>query len=875
MEPTNRSRRTSTPRFAPIAAVALIGCCLGGRTGFALDPEKAVTQYVHDIWSKENGLPHNTIEDIVQTPDGYIWIATLGGLVRFDGVKFTVFNAGNTKGFVNDRVTALAVTEDGSLWCGTEEGSLLRLEDGIFTNVGPLGDTVPIPVYALLPSRDGSLWVGTYGGGLRRLKDGKSSAYTTEEGLPNDIVLSLYEDAEGSLWAGTDGGGLVRIKGGEMSVYTRRNGLSSDYVYAICGDRDGSLWIGTYGGGLDRLRDGSVDVYRVKDGLSSEFISALYPDRDGNLWIGSYGGGLDRMRNGRFSSYTKKNGLSNNIVITFFEDAGGGLWIGTRGGLERLTGGAFTTYSTAEGMSDDTALAVYQDREGSMWVGTRGGLNRLKDGAFTTYTTANGLSIDTVAALSEDLSGNLWVGTSGGGLNRMRNGVFTTLTTKDGLPDDIIWTVMADRSNRVWIGTPSGLAVLENGSVRVYTAKDGLTNERVMALHEDRRGDLWIGTDGGGICILREGHFTSYTMKDGLSGDYVSTFYEDREGTLWIGTWGGGLSRFKDGRFTTCTLKQGLTQPIIHQVIEDDRGSFWIRGNESIARVDRKELEDCAAGSRENVKLVAYGRKDGIKREESDDAAYQPAAWKDRDGRLWFVTIEGVVSVNPDEIISNERPPTVYTENLIADHETFVPAKAMPLLVPPGTRRFEFHYTGLSPIGPEKIRFKFKLDGLDDDWTDAGTARVASYTHLPPGPYVFRVIACNSDGIWNREGASLSFRVLPYFFQTRWFYGGCGVFLLLLGPGIHLFRVRHLRARQKQLASQVEAAMSQIRVLKGLLPICASCKRIRDDAGYWNQMEVYVRDHSEAEFSHGICPDCMERLYPGYSGKNHDNSVDG
>ena len=798
----------SADRFRNFSCLSLLVFALSFfSSAHALDPDKAITQYVHDVWQTEQGLPQNSVHAIVQTRDGYLWLATEEGLVRFDGVRFVVFDKTNTKEMRSNYLQSLFQDRNGNLWIGAD-GGLNRFRDGKFTSYttkeGLLNDTV----HTLYEDREGNLWIGT-NGGLSRFRDGKFVSYTTREGLSTDLVRSLYGDREGNLWIGTRGGGLSRFKDGRFTTYTSKEGLSNDIVHSLFEDREGNLWIGTEGGGLNRFKDGKFTNYTTKEGLSNDSVWSIYEDRERNLWIGTEGGGLNRLKDGKLTSYATREGLSNDFVLSSFEDREGNLWIGTHGGgLNRFKDGKFTSYATSEGLSNDIVWSVYEDREKNLWIGTNGrGLNNFKDGKFTNYTTRDGLSNDFIFSLYADRDANLWIGTDGG-LNRFKNGNFANYTTRDGLSSDSVFSMNEDSEGDLWIGTDKGLNRLKDGKLTTYTTKDGLSNDTIYFLHGDREGNLWIATDGG-LSRYKDGEFRTYTSKDGLSIDFVRSLYEDRQGNLWIGTNGGGLNRFKDGRFTNFTTRNGLFDDLVLAILEDRSENLWMSCNKGIFRVSKKQLNDFADGKIQSITSVRYDISDGMKSSECNGGA-QPAGWKTQDGKLWFATIKGAVMIDPENIKLNEQPPPVIIEQLTADNTVFTNTLAA-IDLPPGSDKLEFHYAGLSLVTPEKVQFQYKLEGYDREWVEAGTRRVAYYTHLDPGRYTFRVKACNNDGVWNEAGASFAFYLQPLFYQTGWFYGLCGIAAAAaIGAG-YGFRIRQLKAREKELTNTVDEKTVELR----------------------------------------------------------------
>jgi PAS domain S-box-containing protein len=760
----------------------------------ALDRKKAITQYGHNVWQTENGLPQNSVQAIIQTHDGYLWLGTEEGVVRFDGIHFTVFDRKNTHEIKDNNIQALFEAPDGSLWIATLGGGLSRLKDGSFVSYTTSEGLPSNVVRSVFEDRSGSLWIGTYGAGLAQLKDGKVTTYTSKDGLSNNFVRSIIQDREGDLWIGTTGG-LSRMRDGKFTSYTRKHGLPGDIVRTIYQDRKGVVWIGT-SGGLGRLKDGKITSYTVKDGLPHDAVRSLYEDRDGSLWIGTLGG-LSRFADGTFTNYTTTEGLPDNEVVSIFEDREGSLWIGMgAGGLEQLKDGMFTTYTSQEGLSNNEVWSVTEGRDGSLWIGTNGGgFDRLRGRSISTISTKQGLSNSIVRSVYEARDGSLWIGTNRG-LNRLRDGRIITNTAKQGLANEAVRAIYEDRERNVWIGTDgAGLYRFRRGHFTTYTTSEGLANNVVWAITGGQDGSLWIGTNAG-LSRYKDRKFTSYTTRDGLSSDFVISLYESKEGALWIGTM-NGLNRLFDGKFTSYTTQDGLFDDAPSQILEDDNGNFWMSCNKGIWRVSKKELDDFAEGKIKSVTSFSYGRADGMKSSECNGGC-QPAGWKASDGRLWFPTIKGVVVVDPNRLEINRLPPPVTIEQVVVDGQAV--GQIENTSFSQGKKKFEFHYAGLSFLAPEKVKFRYRLDGFDGEWVDAGTERVAHYTNIPPGDYTFMVTASNNDGIWNEKRATFNFYLQPYFYQTHWFYAFCFLTFILAGRGLYYARVKHLKRRQNELA---------------------------------------------------------------------------
>ncbi|MGH9839420.1 MAG: two-component regulator propeller domain-containing protein [Blastocatellia bacterium] len=764
---------------------------------FALDPKKAITQYVHDVWTVEDGLPQNSILAIIQTRDGYLWLGTWQGLVRFDGVRFTVFDRQNTSEIKSNYIYAFCEDRQGNLWIGTW-GGLLRFRDGKFTNYttrdGLSGDAVK----AIHEDRQGNLWIGTAGGGLNRFSGGRFTSFTSKDGLASDGVEAIHEDRNGNLWVGT-WGGLSRFKDEQLITYTAKEGLPNHAVYSICEGQEGGLWLGA-SSGLYQFKDGKFTRFSEKEGLAHKSVRSVFQDREGNLWVGTEGGGLNRFQDGKFTQFTTKDGLSHDTVWPIYEDREGSLWVGTWGGLNRFRDGILTVFTTKEGLSHDWTRSVCEDRSGNIWIGGYGGgVNRLKDGRFTHYTKKDGLSGNIVDVIYADREGTLWVNTEDGGLSRFKDGRFTRYGVKEGLPHDLVSAIHEDREGNLWFGFPDGrLSQLKDGKVTVYGPQNGMS--RIWLIYEDQKRNFWIALEDK-LMLFREGEFIDYPTR--YSPFRVTSIYEDRDGNLWMTTRGDGLIRIKDGESVAYTTREGLPDNALTAVLEDGRGNLWLGSFRGIFSVSRRELDDFARGKIRAVAPVTYGKADGMRSVECN--SQQPSGWKSKDGRLWFPTIKGLVVVDPDNTKLNTLAPPVSIEQVIFQSRPVDLGQRAEL--PAGRRELEFHYTALSLLDPKKVRFKYRLEGYDEDWIEAGARRVAYYTGLSPGTYRFRVIACNNDGVWNETGAAFELYLRPHFYETRWFYALCALLsaalLVMAGIGLYHRRVRWLRAREKKLAALV------------------------------------------------------------------------
>lgn len=779
--------RTSECHVRRSAVLALLAALLVGTSAFALDPTRALTQSRLSVWTSESGLPQNTVDAIVQTRDGYLWIGTEEGLVRFDGVRFVVSDRQNAPALRSSFVSSLFEAPDGTLWIGTYGGGLARLRNGRIEAFHPelLGSDRIREMHA---SADGGIFIATAGGGLLRIDGEKVTRSTTLNGLPSDRIWALEDDGQGGLWVATHGGGVVRWRDSRVQQkIATSEGLPNDLARALLRDPDGTLWIGTDGGGVAMWRDGAmVRTVTTRDGLPSNLIRSLQRDRDGSLWIGT-DGGLARWRGGRAEILGVAEGLPSPIIRALVEDREGSLWVGTTGGLVRLSDTRFLSYTRKEGLSVDGTRAILEDREGRIWVGTEGGgLCRILPAPVQCLTKTDGLPHDTVYALAESGDGSLWVGTDGGGVVRLRGGSFVDRidTQGAGLPNDRVRALVESADGALWVSTTAGLAHVRNEK------NDGKREGRATRVREleDRQlrpllalpdGSLLVGTDGAGLWRVSEqdAQVTQVASATrGLQSDRVFSLAADAEGGgVWIGTSGGGLARLdlRTGSVRSLTRRDGLHDDVVFQVVDQGAGGdLWLTSNRGLYRVARDRVLAAmqAKGNHTASDLsgTVYGTTDGMPSAECN-AAF-PAAIRARDGRLWVATARGVAVVDPRASHRNPVAPRVHVEEVLIDGipaDTGNPSKGQ-LRVPSGAQRLELRYTAPSLRAPERVTFRYLLEGYDRDWVNAGSNRVAHYTKLAPGDYTFRVMATNEDGVRSNGEARLRVIVAPRWFETWW-----------------------------------------------------------------------------------------------------------
>lgn len=770
----------------------------------ALTPTQALDRYVHQAWTTDHGLPQNAVYATVVSRDGYVWLGTDEGLVRFDGLRFTTFDRTNTPALRDPFVFALHEARDGSLWAGTDRGGLVRYRAGRFTTYGPPEGLPAGRVQVITEDHEGTIWVGIRGGGLASVREGRVRVLTSRQGLWSDNVLALLADRAGRLWVGTDVG-LDCLQDGRFVHYDRRDGLPGGAVRALHEDRRGRLWVGTLGGllgarltagGLAVLRDGRFDVVSAGWAVASLAVMDIHEDRDGSLWLGTAGGGLVRVVGGRVAYWLLDDTPADDLVYALAEDTEGNLWIGTApGGLHRLRDSAVSTLTAADGLSDEVIESLFQDRAGRRWIGTHaGGLCLMQTSGVTCRSTADGLSHGRVNALLDDPDGTLWVGTQGG-LDRVRGNVVTRLGTAAGLPVDHVNALLRGRDGRLWVGTWGGGVARERAArPGRFDALPGITAPYVTTLLEDARGDVWIGTTDG-LFRWQVDTVTDMTATHGLPTG-IEALHADAAGVLWIGTRRDGLYRYADGRLVQYTTREGLFDNLVGTIQEDGTGHFWFTCNRGIFRVARRDLEEVAAGRQAGVTSRAFDTSDGMRNRECN---FGQGRWRMRDGRLWFATVGGVVMVDPRRVPRNTVPPVVHLEQVLVDGDVLPVDREATLA--PGRRRLAFAFVGISLSAPARVRYRFQLEGFDAGWIDGGDDRTASYTNLPPGAYRFRVTAANADGVWNDTGATFAFQVRRPLWQQPLFLASLGGLLAITVTGLGYRRVRLLRREQDQQAA--------------------------------------------------------------------------
>ena len=783
------------------AAGLLIAGLLLPRNAAALDPSKSIRQYVHRAWGIDEGIPENSIVGLVQTSDGYLWFGTRDGLVRFDGARFTVFNRLNTPALRSNVILTIHKASDGVLWIGTDNG-LVRYDGGSFVPFTTDDGLASNYVLSIASASNGEIVVAT-GRGLVRQVAGDKIRFERVPGTPNAITARTFFDRAGRLYFSV-ARTMSRIDGGRIEQLQAINAPPGLLITGSYVEADGTVWFGTTDG-LWKMNGATIE--RFGPSLSGTAITTILRDQDGSIWVGLDGAGVARLRPTATSweTYRAKDGLSNDFVSVLLEDREHNIWAGTEGGgLNNFYVGKFTAFGVAEGLPGDVVYAMISDSTGALWCGTNNGLLYYLPGkTLRVYGPEDGLGSRRVQALARSADGSIWVGHPRG-LDRIKAGKFVP-PPFDTSNLGSVNSVLEDAAGRLWIGSSRGLLRAQGSEL---TLVEGVNPGGVMTLMKDRNGDVLAGLRYRGLLRFRGDSSTRLTTDDGLADNTVSALYQDGDGTLWIGTT-GGLNTLKAGTLATYRERDGLFDDTVYTINEGLAGDMWFGSNRGIWRTPKSDFDSFTRGDIKKLNAINYGRGDGL-RSITVPSYAGPNTLRTRDGRLLFATTVGAVVVDSTNIRINNEPPPVVFETLIANGVPTPTDRPLPL----GHRAIELRYTALSFTAPNEITFRYKLEGLDEDWVDPGNRRTAYFTNLPPGHYTFRVKAANNDGIWNETGTSVSFSVPYYFYETWWFYALCVAGIVAaLGVALHL-RLRSMRVQAARLEHTVQQRTHELHTAK-------------------------------------------------------------
>ncbi|MBS1796605.1 MAG: hypothetical protein JSS81_22420 [Acidobacteria bacterium] len=750
--------------------IVMCGVCLS-----LLMVRAAAQNYRFDVWTTDDGLPQNTVNGLLQSRDRYIWFSTNDGIVRFDGVRFKVFNRANTPALPTNRYNNALEDRAGRLWFQTESNMVVKYEDGRFA-VAEREPGVPLVInMGIFADLDGNLVVGT-ATGFVRFRDGRFEPFAIASAKPGTSIS--YVDSKGGFWIADPDGHLRRVLGDRIENYDLYDqpGFIPGWFYE---DRFGKIWTRDADGRLNRLEAGRRQSFPI----DLPYIYRFREDARGDFWI-AVRNELYRIDAKDFTAgridpaavhrSTIPEIAPDTVILSMLIDSEKGLWLGTdRSGLVHVTPQEVKVFSKTDWRTpDENVYPVVETRDRSVFLGVweRSLVKYAPDGKFSVYDLPGGMGLPT--CLFEDSGRRIWVGN--GSLFYLENGRFTSLPIDRDYDFKGFFVAQEDAAGTVWFGTNLGLARYRDGKLEYFEQLDGFSGEAVTSMIPARgRNGFWVGTTGGLAFVELAGEDAAprvagrYTAADGLAGNYVRSLYEEPDGTLWIGTYDSGLSRLKDGKLSSFRIENGMFSNNVFCILEDDNGWLWMNSNQGIYRVSKQNLNDFADGRTNYLTSIAYTKKDGLLSSEGNGGK-QPAGIRRANGELWFPTLRGVAVIDPQNVSTNPLPPAVHLEEILIDRKE-AENYGDRIVIEPGQSNLQINYTGLSFINSPLVKFRYRLEGLDENWFEAGTQRSAYYSYLPAGEYTFRVIAANRDGVWNDAGATVRVIVRPHFYQTWWF----------------------------------------------------------------------------------------------------------
>jgi len=815
-----------------------------------LAPEvRGSSNYFTHLWQTEDGLPQNAVTSIIQARDGYLWLGTYGGLARFDGIRFTRFDPSSYPQLKSSRVTSLFEDRESSLWIGHETGEVVRFKGGHFEEMAVPSVWKGKKIVAICEDEPGDFWLVSDEGLMCRLRDGLILVPRAGTALG---LVGIANDIAGHVWIARHGA-LSKLQHHKLMAINFDDTSADRYVQGICPSRDGGLWV-SLDGQIRKWKGNhwAQDLGEAPWGLKG--VTRMIETQEG-LAVGTIDSGLDIINcRGGVLHFNHTNALPQNWVRAICEDREGNIWVAAgSGGLVALRAGKVAAINPPDGWQGRAVLSLTAARDHTLWVSTEGaGLYHLTDGQWEHFGENEGLQNQFVWSLAEDPQGTLWAGTWGGGMFVKRGHQFTR---PPGLEENTapMPALFHGQNGTTWIGTANGLIRCEAGKLASYGEQEGLELADVRAIAQARDGTIWFAMTGGGLGRLREGALKQFRKRDGLSSDFLQTLKLESDGTLWIGTSDAGLNRMRNDHFAAITRTNGLADNVICHIEDDDRGYFWMSSHNGIMRVSKAELNACADGRTNWVDCLTYGKGEGLPTLECS-GGMQPAGCKTADGRLWFPTSKGLVAIDPSEVKRNQLPPPVVIEEVHVDGRPLpeIRQAQSPIQIPAGRHRFEFHFTGLSFTVPEKVRFKHRLDGLEQEWSDPDSKRSADYSYIAPGDYKFRVMACNNDGVWNEAEVSLRFMVLPHLWQTWWFRALCSMSGAAAVATIVMFTMRRrLERKLERLEQQRALERERARIAKD----------IHDDLGASLTRISMLSQSARSELDHSAAASDLDRIY--------------
>jgi signal transduction histidine kinase/ligand-binding sensor domain-containing protein len=807
--------------------------------------------YNFSSFNKLQGLKHNIYRSVIQDKNGNIWFGSYGGgATRFDGVFFTHYT--EKEGLCNNYILKMREDKNGNIWFATDGGGISKFNGKYFTNYSVQEGLSSNRATDILEDKNGNYWFTTNGGGILKLEGETLSHFSDKSGLATNKILCAYEDQEGHIWFGTDGAGAIKYSDGTFEYYKQENGLGNNRVQCIFQDSSGHMWFGTNGAGVTRFDGKKFYTYRQHNGFRDINVYTIKQDKLGNIWFGTDASGAAEFDGNVFYWYSTTEGLPNQTVNELLHDEYGNTWLATfGGGVSKFQGNRFIHYTKNEGLSNSDIYGVFHDSKGNVWLGPRGGGVLKYDGqSFTHLNPKAGLNDITVLGITEDMKGNLWFGTNGKGVSKFDGNRFYIYSEKEGLSTNYVFCMLPDQNGHIWFGTYGGGVSKFDGTRFIrYSIKQGLCSNYIACIYQDLQGNIWFGSFGGGVSKYDGKNFTNYSDKQGLANNYVYSILQDGYGNLWFGTNGGGVSRFDGHYFTHFTEKEGLSNNAVLCMLKDKKDNIWMGTRNGINRLDKNKLKSLMLTSNnENPTIPLFIEKPVpviFKTYNYDDGflgvgASRGSICEDRNGSIWIGANEILTVYNPsgdthDTIaprlqlsslgLFNEKIPWIELENRkdssfrlengiqfknarfskISDW-TEVPEE---LHLHYQNNYVVFHFIGITQIQSKQVKYKYKLDGMDDNWSAPDEKNEATYANLAPGKYTFRVKAMNSSGLWSNE-LSYEFRINPPWWQTVWFK--ILVFTILSGSFVlfYLWRVSSLKAQKEQLQKMVNEKTTEL-----------------------------------------------------------------
>ncbi len=819
-------RRFNKPNLFSISLTLFLGLffyVLSSTFSFALDPKKQIAQYIIDQWTTRNGLPTNTLNNVYQSSDGFIWASTYNGLIRFDGVEFKVFDKQDFPLLTSSSISLLYQTKQDSLWIGTYGSGVITQKDhnfNFYTTETTKGNFPNYSIESIVETINGSLWIGTRGNGILIYKDGIFTPFKDIEILNSISINELQYGENGinsTLWIGTEGKGLFSYQNKIVEKYNVENGLLiNDVITGLLLDTENTLWVGTTNG-LNQIKDGKSKVIEELAGIT---INDILEDEQGSIWFAT-SAGLFRKNplTNEYEVLNTENGLPHNNVMHISKDREGNIWLAMyRAGLIRLKDGKFVNYTVQQGLSSISVSSVQEVEKDRYWVGSDAGIiNTIKNQNVGIYPLKNPFATDRLRTIFKDREGTIWIATYAGLLKISSDGSEKLFTTDNGLTDNQVRVVTQTINRSIWVGTRAGGLIEYSPSQQKwipFTKDDGLTSNFIMGLEPTQDGKLIVCTNDAGVnsINLRTRKVSKiYTQAEGLPSNLAFSARYDSKKILWICTNSGlaAISPTNINKIHVFSLSTGFPVDAVFDIREDTEGDLWLSSSLGVIRIERNSITNYFKEKRKDLKTEIFNRSDGMNEEECTGAVH---FLKDSQGRMWFPTIGGLSMIDPAKISKNLLPPPVYVLNMAVDsvNYSFPSLKNEPIEVEAGAKRVIFHFTGLSLVSPSDMHFKYRLKGFDEDWIEIVNERDAIYTGLTPKEYIFEVMAANNDGVWSEQIATVKFKIKPLLYQTAYFWIILVLIFLALVVVVYRYQVSRITKRNIKLEETVIQRTAEI-----------------------------------------------------------------